>query len=149
MTPLDITRPLLESCSVEGQICLKCGSRSLGLCAPLEAEGLNDMQAETERFSIEPREALFHQGDPARYTVTTGTARLVKLLADGRQAAIGFRFAGDLLGYASGAEYAFGAEALTPLTACRMERKRLENMFQRYPVLERRFRELAAQELAA
>ena len=109
------------------------------------------MAGETERFGLEAREILFHQGDPARYvyTVTAGTARLIRVLADGRQAAIGFRFAGDLIGYGAGEEYAFGAEALTPITVCRMERKRLEAMFQRYPRLERRFRELAAAELAA
>ena len=151
MTPLDVTRSLMENASVEAQICVKCGSRSLGLCAPLGAEGLHDMAGETERFTMEPREVLFHQGDPSRYvyTLTSGTARLIRVLADGRQAAIGFRFAGDMLGYAAGEEYIFGAEALTPITVCRMERKRLDEMFQRYPVLERRFRELAAQELAA
>lgn len=151
MTPLDVTRSLVEAHPVDGQVCMKCGSRSLGLCAPLGAEGLHDMAGETERFGMEPREVLFHQGDPARYvyTLTSGTARLIRVLADGRQAAIGFRFAGDMLGYASTEEYIFGAEALTPITVCRMERKRLDEMFHRYPVLERRFRDLAAQELAA
>lgn len=151
MTPLDVARSLMENASLEAQLCMKCGSRSLGLCAPLGAEGLHDMAGETERFGLEPREVLFHQGDEARYvyTLTSGTARLIRVLSDGRQAAIGFRFAGDMLGYVSGEEYLFGAEALTAITVCRMERKRLEDMFQRYPVLDRRFRELAAQELAA
>ena len=136
---------------MEAQVCVKCGSRSLGLCAPLGAEGLHDMAGETERFGLESREVLFHQGDESRYvyTLTAGTARLVRVLADGRQAAIGFRFAGDMLGYVAGAEYLFSAEALTAITVCRIERKRLDEMFRRYPVLDRRFRELAAQELAA
>lgn len=150
MTPLDITRFVLEGHGIEGEVCAKCGSRSLGLCAALDAEGLHDMAGETERFTLEAREPLFRQGDPAKhvFTVTSGTARLVRVLADGRQAAIGFRFGGDILGYTVGEEYAFGAEALTPVSVCRMERKRLEAMLKRYPVLERRFRELAAQELA-
>ncbi len=151
MTPLDFTRALFDASPADGQVCMKCGSRSLGLCAPLNAEGLHDMAGETERFGMEPREVLFHQGDPSRYvyTLTSGTARLVRVLADGRQAAIGFRFAGDMLGYVAGDEYIFGAEALTEITVCRMERKRLEEMLRRYPVMARRFRELAAQELSA
>lgn len=151
MTPLDVTRAVLEGHGIEGELCAKCGSRSLGLCAPLDAEGLHDMTGETERFALEPREALFHQGDPARYvyTISKGVARLVQVLPDGRQAAIGFRFGGDILGYVPGGEYPFGAEALTPVSICRVERKRLEVMLGRYPVLERRFRELALQEIAA
>ncbi|MFN7000727.1 MAG: cyclic nucleotide-binding domain-containing protein, partial [Elioraea tepidiphila] len=59
-----------------------------------EAVAVGIMQA------LEPRDAIFHQGDPARhiYTLTEGTARLTRVLPDGRQAVIGFRFAGDILG---------------------------------------------------
>jgi CRP/FNR family transcriptional regulator len=38
---------------------------------------------------------------------------------------------------------------LTKGTVCRLDRRRLEHLFRRYPVLERRFLELCVKELAA
>lgn len=151
MNPLDVTRAMMDGLGTEADVCVKCGSRSLGLCAPLDAAALDDMAGETERITLGPRDPLFLQGDPAShvYTLTDGAARLVRVLADGRQAAIGFRFAGDILGFTPGREHPFGAEALTQATVCRLERRRLDQMFRRYPVLERRFLDLCTRELAA
>jgi CRP/FNR family transcriptional regulator len=151
MNPLDATRALMDGLGSEANVCLKCGSRSLGLCAPLDAAALDDMAGETERMTLGPRDSVFRQGDRAThiYTLTDGAARLVRVLPDGRQAAIGFRFPGDILGFTPGREHPFGAETLTNATVCRLDRKRLDTMFRRYPVLERRFLELCSQELAA
>jgi CRP/FNR family transcriptional regulator len=151
MHPLDATRALMEGLGSESSICLKCGSRSVGLCAPLDAAALDDMSGESERLGLEPREAIFRQGDTARhvYTLTEGMARLTRVLPDGRQAVIGFRFAGDILGFTPEPEHAFGAEMLTRGKVCRLDRRRLEQMFRRYPVMERRFLELCVRELSA
>jgi CRP/FNR family transcriptional regulator len=151
MNPLDVTRSLMDGMGAEAEICMKCGSRSVGLCAPLDVAALDDMASDSERVSLEPRSPIFHQGDPAQYvyTLTEGMARLMRVLPDGRQAAIGFRFAGDIMGFTPDAEHAFGAEMLTHGKICRMERRRLEQLFRRYPVLERRFLDLCARELAA
>jgi CRP/FNR family transcriptional regulator len=150
MTPLDVTRSMMDGLGAEADVCMKCGSRSLGLCAPLDVAALDDVAADSERVTLEARAPIFHQGDDARYvyTLTEGTARLMRVLPDGRQAAIGFRFAGDILGFTPGEEHAFGAEMLTGGRVCRMERRRLEQLFRRYPPLERRFLDLCARELA-
>jgi CRP/FNR family transcriptional regulator len=151
MHPLDATRALMDGLGTEANICVKCGSRSIGLCAPLDVAALDDMAGESERVTLEPRDAVFHQGDPARhvYTLTDGMSRLTRVLPDGRQAVIGFRFAGDILGFTPGAEHAFGAEMLTRGTICRLDRRRLEQLFRRYPALERRFLDLCVRELSA
>jgi len=151
MHPLDAARALMDGLSAESNVCTKCGSRSVGLCAPLEAAALDDMSGESERLVLEQRDAIFRQGDRAGhvYTLTEGMARLTRVLPDGRQAVIGFRFAGDILGFTPDMEHAFGAEMLTRGTVCRLDRRRLETMFRRYPVMERRFLELCARELAA
>ena len=142
MNPLDVTRSMMDGLGAEGDVCMKCGSRSLGLCAPLDAAALDDMAADSERVTLEARAPIFHQGDAARYvyTLTDGTARLMRVLPDGRQAAIGFRFAGDILGFTPTQEHALGAEMLTS--------GRLEQLFRRYPLLERRFLDLCSRELA-
>ncbi|WP_198373514.1 Crp/Fnr family transcriptional regulator [Roseomonas rosulenta] len=151
MHPLDATRALMEGLGSESSICMKCGSRSVGLCAPLDAAALDDMSGESERLAFDQRDAIFRQGDAARhvYTLTEGMARLTRVLPDGRQAVIGFRFAGDILGFTPEAEHAFGAEMLTRGTVCRLDRRRLEQMFRRYPVMERRFLDLCVKELSA
>jgi CRP/FNR family transcriptional regulator len=151
MHPLDTTRALMEGTGSGADICLRCGSRSIGLCAPLDAGMLDDMAGDSERHALDARDAIFHQGDTARfvYTLTEGMARLTRVLPDGRQAVIGFRFAGDTLGFTPATEHAFGAEMLTRGTVCRIERRRLDTLFRRYPLLERRFLDLCVRELAA
>ncbi len=151
MNPLAMTRALMDARVSDHSVCAKCGSRSIGLCAPLDTTALEDMANESERVALEPRDIVFHQGDPARfvYTLTGGMARLTRVLPDGRQAVIGFRFPGDLLGFTPEKDHAFGAEMLTRGTICRMDRRRLEQMFRRYPVMERRFLDLCLRELAA
>ena len=151
MHPLDSTRALMDGLGAEANVCVKCGSRSLGLCAPLDVAALDDMSGESERLTLDVRDTVFHQGDNARYvyTLTEGMARLTRVLPDGRQAVIGFRFAGDILGFTPATEHAFGAEMLTRGTVCRLDRKRLEQLFRRYPALERRFLDLCVKELAA
>ncbi|MBM3586266.1 MAG: Crp/Fnr family transcriptional regulator [Alphaproteobacteria bacterium] len=150
MSPLDVTRSMVDGLGAEGDVCMKCGSRSLGLCAPLDAATLGDMAADSERVMLEPRAPTFHHGDHVRYvyTLTDGTARLMRVLPEGRQAAIGFRFAGGILGFTPGEEHAFGVEMLIGGRVCRMERCRPEQLFRRQPLLERRFLDLHARDLA-
>jgi CRP/FNR family transcriptional regulator len=151
MHPLEATRALMDGLGTETNICMTCGSRSVGLCAPLDAAALDDMSGESERLALEPRDAIFRQGDAAHhvYTLTEGMARLTRILPDGRQAVIGFRFAGDIIGFTPEAEHSIGAEMLTSGTVCRLGRRRLEQLFRRHPVMERRFLDLCVRELAA
>ncbi|MFM7689007.1 MAG: hypothetical protein ACKPAC_06070, partial [Alphaproteobacteria bacterium] len=81
MTPLDVTRSIMDDLGAEADVCVKCGSRSLGLCAPLDAAALDDMATDSERVALDPRAPIFHQGDDARYvyTLTEGTARLMRV----------------------------------------------------------------------
>lgn len=152
MNPFDAARGLPRgSATKNAGACQSCGARSVGLCAPLDIAALDEMAAETERVTVAPRAPLLHQGDDAShvYTLTDGAARLTRVLPDGRQAAIGSRLSGDIMGFTPVAEHPFGAETLARATIRRAHRRRLDAMVRRYPVLERRFLELCAGELAA
>lgn len=151
MSPLDAARRLTREAFGEGEICANCGSRVAGLCKPLDAAALDEVVAETEQMSFAARDLLFDEGDRAGhvYTLVQGTAKLTRLLADGREQVLGFRFPGDVIGYTVGDRYPFGAQLLTPAVVCRLDRLRLEALLRRFPVLERRFRDLCVQELAA
>ncbi|WP_372623154.1 Crp/Fnr family transcriptional regulator [Falsiroseomonas sp.] len=151
MNPLDAARRMTRDALGEGEICGACGSRVAGLCHPLDAAGLDDVLAEAEQLNLSHRDALFHEGDRAAhvFTLVQGTAKLTRLLPDGREQVLGFRFAGDVLGYTGAAHYPFAAQMLTPAQVCRLERRKLDVLLRRYPALERRLLDLCVQELAA
>jgi len=131
--------------------CFVCAARLVGLCAPLDSSLLETVAADAQRFTLLPRQAIFLQGDPAShiFILSAGAARLTRLLPDGRRAAMGFRFAGDLIGFTPLPEYPFGAEALGPASICRLDRPRLDSLIARHPVIERRLLDLCMDELAA
>lgn len=135
----------------EGEICGTCGSRVAGLCRPLDAASLDDVLGEAEQLTLTPRTTLFNEGDKAGhvFTLVQGTAKLTRLLPDGREQVLGFRFSGDVLGYTGADHYPFAAQLLTPAQVCRLERRRLDGLLRRYPALERRLLDLCVQELAA
>lgn len=151
MTALTAARPLLDAACSRPDACGTCEARRVGPCAPFAGGALADLAGAGARVRFEPREAIFRQGDPARHVfiLNGGTARLTRLLPDGRQASVGLRFGGDVLGFTAEAEHAMGAEALTGAAACRIGRGELEGLFRRNPALERHFLELCARELAA
>lgn len=149
--PLDTVRPLVSPVCAGMDLCGGCEARIEGLCAPLDDAMLADVAAAGENCTFVARDPLFHQGDEAShiYILHNGTARLTQLLPDGRQAAVGMRFGGDVLGFTASRDHAMGAEALGDLTACRIRRPELERLFRKHPPLERHFLDLCARELAA
>jgi CRP/FNR family transcriptional regulator, anaerobic regulatory protein len=52
------------------------------------------------QLTFAPKHRLFDEGDRAGhvFTLVQGTAKLTLLLPDGREGALGFRFAGDVVG---------------------------------------------------
>jgi len=151
VNPLDAARRMTREALGEGEICGTCGSRVAGLCRPLDAASLDDVLGEAEQMTLAPRGMLFNEGDRAGhiFTLVQGTAKLTRLLPDGREQVLGFRFAGDVLGYTGADRYPFAAQLLTPAHVCRLERRRLDGLLRRYPALERRLLDLCVQELAA
>jgi len=111
---------------------------------------LADVTVASDHMAFAPRQVLYRQGDPGTHVfiLKEGTARLTHLLADGRQASIGLRFEGDMLGLAPGPLHQMGAEALTAVLAWRISRRELERLFRQHSPLERHFIDLCARELA-
>lgn len=151
MNPLDAASRMAREALGDGEICGACGSRVAGLCRPLDAAALDDVLGEAEQISLSPRHVLFNEGDKAGhvFTLVQGTAKLTRLMADGREQVLGFRFAGDVIGYTGADRYPFSAQLLTSAQLCRIERKRLDGLLRRYPAIERRLLDLCVQELAA
>lgn len=102
------------------------------------------MQIDRGRMFIE-------EGEPATdfFNVTSGTAKLFTLLADGRQQITGFATIGHFLGLAVSQTYAFSAQAIEPVTLCRFSRPKLQRLMVDFPQLEHRLLEAACNELAS
>ena len=148
MNPFDAPHPAHEA-NATAQVCDHCGSRVAGLCQPLDAAALDEISSEAQQLTLPAHSAVFREGDPAGrvFTLIDGVAKLSRLLPDGKQQVVGFRFAGDVIGYTTLEDYPFDAELLTDAKICRLDRGQLEGLLRRYPKLERRMLDLCVQEL--
>lgn len=149
MNPFDAARRDTVAAGQIAETCSRCGSRVTGMCRPLDVAALDDVAADSDQVSLPARATLFGEGDKATraFNIMEGTVKLSRLLPDGRQQVVGFRFAGDILGYTTGETYPFDAELLTPGRFCRIERPKLDRLLRAYPTLERRLLDLCLEEL--
>lgn len=149
MNPLDAPHRLGRDLQAVAP-CATCGSRVAGLCYKLDAAALDDIASESQRFRLPAKSLLFREGDPASwaFSIIEGVVKLSRLLPDGKQQVVGFRFAGDVLGYGASKTYPFDAETLTAGHFCRIERGRLDALLRLYPQMERRMLDLCLRELS-
>lgn len=131
--------------------CSHCSARRLSVCSVLAEDGLRKLNAISDTLAFQAGDALVREGDPAThlFNVTSGSVRVYKLLPDGRRQIVGFLFAGDFLGLATGDRYAFSAEALEPTTACRFRKTEYRKLLAEQPDLEAALLERASHELQA
>lgn len=134
-----------------GHPCQGCEVRSLTLCAVLDAEHLARLKTLGWTLKLAAGQSLFHEGDPATrvFTLTRGTLKLYKLLADGRRQVTGFLQPGDFLGISVDDEHAFSAEALEDSILCWFPRSRFDDFVDEHSAMERELYRMAAHELAA
>jgi len=101
-------------------------------------------------MSLDQGDPLFDEGEPAQnvFNVTGGCIKVYKLLPDGRRQIIGFLFPGDFLGLAITDEYAYSAEAVSASSVCRLPRRELDVLLDRFPKLEKQLLNVASNELA-
>ena len=131
--------------------CTSCGARSASVCAAIEEKDLERLAALAVPLPVPPGRTFITEGDPAEhfFNVTRGTAKLFKLLPDGRRQVTGFASAGTFLGLAVSSSYAFSAEAVEPAQVCRFSRTRLRHLLDDFPAMERRLLDVASNELVA
>lgn len=145
-------RSLPEACTLRRReaACVNCGARAFSVCSSLDPEDMAGLQAIADREALRAGETLVSEGDPAGnvFNVTSGALRVYKLLPDGRRQIIGFLFAGDFIGLASGEHYAFSVEAIENSTLCRFRRSEYRALLRESPALEGALLDRAGHELA-
>ena len=129
---------------------MSCGVRPHSVCSAMDCADLGRLSALAQIVEIPAGRTFIEEGMPADcfFNVTAGTARLVKLLANGRRQITGFADPGQFLGLAASVTYGFSAEAISDMTLCRFSRPRLRSLLDEFPVLSRRMLDIAGAELA-
>jgi CRP/FNR family transcriptional regulator len=114
--------------------CHHCLGRSLGICAPLDNQGLASLVAMGGQRRWDKRDLLYHSDDPAAavYKITKGVVIEYCLQTDGRRQIVAIRSVGDLSGYpARGGQYGLTAQAVTPVAACTFSRAKFQAKLER------------------
>lgn len=90
---------------------------------------------------VEAGAYLFHQDDPATavYNISSGVAKSVALLEDGRRAVLAFFFSHDWAGLFAGSRYTHSAQAVTALRVYSLPVVPLERLLRRDPSLQSHF----------
>jgi CRP/FNR family transcriptional regulator, anaerobic regulatory protein len=131
--------------------CLTCDARSLNVCNAIADADMGRLAALAVVTDVPAGQCFIDEGEPAScfFNITAGTAKLFKLLPDGRRQITGFVGAGDFLGLAVSDTYAFSAESIEPVRFCRYDRGRLRDLLDDFPLMEKRLLEVAVNELVA
>ena len=122
-----------------GHPCQGCEVRDKAVCGVLDRARLEEFRNLGWTLKLSSGQALFHEGDPATrvFTLTKGTLKLYKLLADGRRQVTGFLHPGDFLGISVDDEHAFSAEALEEAQLCWFPRAWFDDFVDDHSAMER------------
>jgi CRP/FNR family transcriptional regulator len=131
--------------------CETCDVRHRAICAAVDAEHNDRLEALVSHHDYAPGQVIFEEGDPAEYVfnISQGEVRLYKLLPDGRRQVTGFLIPGDFLGLITDGADAYGAEAIGPVELCCMRLSGLERLLSDMPPVRERLLDMSRDELAA
>ncbi|HET7884552.1 MAG TPA: helix-turn-helix domain-containing protein [Acetobacteraceae bacterium] len=131
--------------------CSTCEARALSVCNAVPDAEMTRLAAIAVITEVAAGQGFIDEGEPATFffNITAGTAKLFKLLPDGRRQITGFVGPGHFLGLAVSDTYAFSAEAIEPVRFCRFQRSALRGLLDDFPLMEKRLLEAAANELVA
>ncbi len=131
--------------------CRHCEARSFSVCNAIPDRDMARLASLAVVTEVAAGSTFIEEAEPAHsfFNITRGTAKLFKLLPDGRRQITGFAGVGHFLGLAVSDTYAFSAEAIEPVAFCRFPRSRLRVLLDDFPAMEKRLLEVAANELVA
>ncbi len=130
-------------------VCTHCAVRFISICAALDQDELEELEAMSQSASFPPKAGLFSQDEPviSLFSITEGVVRLYKLLPDGRRQIVGFALPGDFLGSSLPARFGVSADAVTSVVACRFSRQGFSTYIDDKPRLLKKLHEFASNEL--
>jgi CRP/FNR family transcriptional regulator len=145
------TRPLVLDPRGVIEPCGNCDARSQSVCNAIPEPEIRRLADSATTGHAAPGSSFVVEGEVASafFNITGGTAKLYKLLPDGRRQITGFVGVGHFLGLAVSDTYAFSAEAIEPVRYCRFSRPKLRALLDDFPAMEKRLLQVASNELVA
>jgi CRP/FNR family transcriptional regulator, anaerobic regulatory protein len=132
-----------------GQTCADCAVRESSVCSSLDEAEMLEFERLSRRVHFSACETVFAQEDVSLplFSLVDGVIRLYKLLPDGRRQIVGFALPGDLLGMTTVDQHGVSADAVGPVTVCRMARVPFARFSADSLNLLRRVNEIVSREL--
>jgi CRP/FNR family transcriptional regulator len=129
--------------------CARCGARACGVCGGAAPPNLPRLAALATIANVSRGQTFIHEGAPSEHfcILIQGSAKLYKLLPDGRRQIVGFGYAGSFLGVSAPEHYAFSAEAIEPIRMCRLSRRGLLRLLSDSDAMKQRLLEVAVNKL--
>ncbi|WOC15169.1 Nitrogen fixation regulation protein FixK [Pseudochrobactrum sp. MP213Fo] len=120
--------------------CADCEVRKMAICAALQDDALDALEAIMSSRKLDANEMLTEEGAPKQrvFSLTSGLLRLFTLLPDGRRQISGFLYPGDYLGLADDDVYSQTAEAVVPSVLCCFSVSEMDGLMNTYPALKDR-----------
>ncbi|MBL8894528.1 MAG: Crp/Fnr family transcriptional regulator [Rhizobiales bacterium] len=133
------------------QRCRQCTVRHRAVCGAMDEEQLAKLSAIAHRRKVPVGQIIMSDQEPASFfaNIISGTIKLTKTTADGRQQIVGLLFPPDFLGRAFRRSNPYFAEAASDLEICVFPKDAFERLAGDYPELEHRLFERALDELDA
>ena len=119
------------------------------LFGPLPDLDFFHLETHARIVKFDDAQMLFTQGAPSEavYKITSGSAKLDRVLPDGRRQVLGFVLPGDYLGISMYASRSYGAQALGPTAALRHDLAAFRTATLGDPAMLRSLYDLAKQQL--
>ncbi len=145
------SRPVVLDPSLAVEPCGMCDARSQSVCNAVPDPEIRRLAEAAVPGTAAPGTNFITEGQPATafFNITSGTAKLYKMLPDGRRQITGFVGVGHFLGLAVSDTYAFSAEAIDPVRYCRFSRTKLRALLNDFPAMEKSLLQFASNELVA
>lgn len=129
--------------------CQACAVRNRAICADLDREEIELLNAIGRRKTISPGEQLLWEGDEAVLVanVIHGMLKLSTHSSEGKEQILGLAYPSDFLGRPFGSTTPYGVEALTEAQVCLFQRADFDRFAREHPRLEHKLLERTLTEL--
>jgi len=112
----------------------------MSFCANMQRGTVSSLARVQCTLRYDAHDTLFREGDDGQavYVMIAGAVKVYKLMPDGRRQITGFFFRGDMFGFCLESCYAYTAEAITPIIACRLPMGVLDSLSHTAPEVQAR-----------
>ncbi|MBB4265630.1 Crp/Fnr family transcriptional regulator [Roseospira visakhapatnamensis] len=120
--------------------CGACDLGPLSFCANMGRGTVSSLARVQCTLRYDAQDTMFREGDDgtAVYVLIAGAVKVYKLMPDGRRQITGFFFRGDMFGFCLETAYAYTAETISPVLACRLPMTLLRTLSQTAPEVQHR-----------